>query len=240
MHCYLPRKYRCPVLFKILLVVEFCFTVAALTLFGIAHPDTYRNKLWQDGSENGLNSSPKKGEYANANYEPYHTPHPWSQFITSYDLVISVLSLFFLLCKAPMFLMNVFYPPLSITTHVVLLVLYGVSAAFQAGPDTSDPKHPQRGAPWYIAKSCGVAKHPSNIGYCRQAKAAFACTIILIHPSAIFAVHLFYAIYSSFPTQETRASHRERREQRQSIAALKEELKSPTLPFPMSPKYYEI
>ena len=69
-----PNKW----LFYGLVVVEFPLTVALLALFGIAAPDTYRTKLWQDGSENGFNSSPTAGLYAAANYRPFTTPMVWA------------------------------------------------------------------------------------------------------------------------------------------------------------------
>ncbi|WEW57652.1 hypothetical protein PRK78_003119 [Emydomyces testavorans] len=223
---YLPRKYLSPLAFKALLVIELPFTVAVLALFGIASPNLYRTKLWQDGADNGFNSSPDELVYRFANYEPYTTPRPWTQFITNFNLVISVLSMFFLLVKAPMFVLNVFYPPLSILVHTILIVLYCVSAAWQGGSDMSDKTRPQPGAPWYITKNCNVARHPSNIGYCKQAKSGFACTIVLI---AIFLTHLALAIISCFPTEETRERQREKLEKKQTLEELKS-LKSPCYP----------
>jgi hypothetical protein len=103
--------------FYILGVFEFPLTVALLALFGIADPDTYRTRLWQDGSNNGFNSNPNAALYAAANYRPYTTPKVWSQLyvhpsppgetsptnivvsITSYNVVIVVLSMFIMLAK---------------------------------------------------------------------------------------------------------------------------------------------
>lgn len=63
-----------------LFVFELAGTVAALTLFGIADPDLFRTALWQVGSDNGFNSSPKQILYAYANYRPIpKTPFVWSQ-----------------------------------------------------------------------------------------------------------------------------------------------------------------
>ena len=112
--------------------------------------------------------------------------------ITDFNLVISVLSTFFLLVKTPMFFLKVFYPPLSVVIHTALLALYSVSAAFQAGSDKSDPDHLQSGPPWYITKNCNVAKFPSNIGYCKQAKSAFACTIVVLCVTHLFSPLSFY------------------------------------------------
>lgn len=62
-----------------LLIIEFPLTVAALTLFGIADPNTYRTKLWQNGADIGYNSAPDERLYALANYRSYTTPIIWSQ-----------------------------------------------------------------------------------------------------------------------------------------------------------------
>ncbi|QVM10835.1 hypothetical protein D8B26_005487 [Coccidioides posadasii str. Silveira] len=223
---YLPRKYISPLAFKILIAVELPFTVAVLALFGIASPNLYRTKLWQDGADNGFNSSPDELVYRYANYEPYTVPRPWTQFITSFNLVISVLSMFFLLVKTPMFVLHVFYPPLSVLVHTILIVLYCVSAAWQGGKDTSDPEHLQSGPPWYITKNCNVASHRNNIGYCKQAKSGFACTIILI---VIFLAQFVLAVISCLPTEETRARQREKREKLETLEELKS-LKSPCYP----------
>lgn len=61
-----------------LFILEFPLTIAMLTLFGIADPDTYRDKLWQDGADNGFNSDPSVVLYAYANYQPISTPFPWN------------------------------------------------------------------------------------------------------------------------------------------------------------------
>ncbi|KKZ63442.1 hypothetical protein EMCG_02253 [[Emmonsia] crescens] len=230
---YLPRKYRPPILFKILLGIELPVTIAILALFGIAAPDLYRTKLWQDGARNGFNSGPEDKVYAFANYRPYTTPKPWSQFLTNFNLVISVLSMFFMLVKAPMFILNVFYPPISIFVHTSLITLYVISLAYQASPDMMDPDRPQPGAPWYLTKSCSVANSRSNVAYCQQAKASFACTVLML---AIFIAHIIYAIYSCFPTEEIREKQRQRLARRQDLEDLKS-LKSPLYPMhpPMTP-----
>lgn len=72
---YRPNKWP----FWGLIAVEFPITVALLALFGIAAPNLYRTKLWQDGADNGFNSSPKTGLYAAANYKSYTAPRVWGQ-----------------------------------------------------------------------------------------------------------------------------------------------------------------
>ena len=99
---------------------------------------------------------------------------------TNYNVVISVLSVFILLCKGIMFITSVFHPLLSLLIHAALAALFAVSIHNQAGPDKSDPAHLQPGAPWYITKSCGPPVSSDLIGYCKQAKAAFAVTIIMV------------------------------------------------------------
>lgn len=83
-------------------------------------------------------------------------------------------------------ILRVFYPPISVAVHGALIVLYSIAASFQAGKDMSDPQHPQPGPPWYITKSCSVAAHKSNIGYCEQAKSLFAITIIIMYAKFLY------------------------------------------------------
>lgn len=73
------RGWRMPRVVLGLMVLEYPLTVALLVLFGVATPDSYRSKLWLDGSKNGFNSNPNKILYAYANYKPIDTPIVWSQ-----------------------------------------------------------------------------------------------------------------------------------------------------------------
>lgn len=84
-----------------------------------------------------------------------------------------------------------FYPPFSVVIHAGLFGLYIASASYQGGSDESDPKHPQSGAPWYLAKNCSVAKDPANIPYCKQAKALFAITIIIMYAVSLVIFPIF-------------------------------------------------
>lgn len=202
---FLSRRYRPNIWpYYSLIAIELGFTIALLALFGIASPNTYRTKLWQDGANNGFNSSPTTGLYAAANYKPYKTPMVWSQFITDYNVVIVVLSMFLLLVKSIMYLLHVFPPIMSVALHAILLALYTVSIYYQAGHDTTDPQHPQRGPPWYITKSCSVAFSKSNIHYCTQAKAAFACTCCM---EGIFFIYACLGIWSCIPSPEQKAEY---------------------------------
>lgn len=86
-----------------------------------------------------------------------------------------------LLVKAVLFVMHIWVPLLSAIVHAALVILWSFSVYAQSASDMTDPKHPQRGAPWYITKSCSVVFNKNNIHYCRQAKAAFAVSIILLY-----------------------------------------------------------
>lgn len=76
---FVTRHWRFAKLMYGLFVLEFFLTVAALTFFGIADPNTYRTKLWQNGANKGFNSDPSVVLYSFANYRPISTPLVWSQ-----------------------------------------------------------------------------------------------------------------------------------------------------------------
>ncbi|KAL8851591.1 MAG: hypothetical protein Q9221_003523 [Calogaya cf. arnoldii] len=193
--CYaaIPRQWKFPKVIIYLFVIELVIEVAALALYGIAQPDLYRTRLWKEGSDHGWNSNPNSIIYAYANYRPVHTPLPWSQFVTDYNVVISVVALFLLLCKAIMYICHIFYPLLSTPIHAALIAIYAVSINAQAAADMSDPEHPQPGAPWYITRGCGAPVEPRLQGYCKQAQASFAVTILLC---ALFFIYFVLSIWS--------------------------------------------
>ena len=76
---FLAKNWRMQKLFFVLLVIEIPLTIALLALFGIADPDTYRTKLWRNGSLKGFNSDPSEILYAYANYRPISVPLIWSK-----------------------------------------------------------------------------------------------------------------------------------------------------------------
>lgn len=78
MPLYIPRDWRLQKVVWALLILEFPFTVANLTLFGIAAPNTYRTLLWAEGGKQGFNSDPSTILYAYANYRPVKEPLVWS------------------------------------------------------------------------------------------------------------------------------------------------------------------
>ncbi|KAK0516075.1 hypothetical protein JMJ35_002109 [Cladonia borealis] len=198
-----PRKWRTPKLLLAMFIIEIPFCIAALALFGISQPDLYRTQFWQFGSDMGWNSNPNQLIYAYANYKPINAPLPWSQFTTNFNVVIAVLAVFILLCKAIMYITGVFHPLVSMFAHSGLLAIWAVAIHNQAGPDMSDPTHPQPGAPWYITKPCKAPVRPGLIGYCKQAKAAFAVTIIL---TTLYFVYIVVTLITLYPDRSFRAA----------------------------------
>ena len=99
---------------------------------------------------------------------------------TQYNLVIGVLSMFIYLTKFTMFIVHVFYPIISLFTHLLLVALWAVSVHVQTAPDTIDPKRVNNGAPWYITKSCSISSTKQIEGYCEQAKSAFAVSVVML------------------------------------------------------------
>ncbi|KAJ5662281.1 uncharacterized protein N7477_009897 [Penicillium maclennaniae] len=237
MQFFFPRRYRHRKIMLWMMAGELPITIVILTLTGIASHNLYQSLLWQDGADNGFNSAPNEALYAAANYRPYTAPMVWSSFLTNYNLVIGVLSTFLWIVKFPIHCMHLFFPPIAAVVHGSIMVLWIVSARYQAGSDMSDPKHPQPGPPWYISKSCSVAAHKSNVPYCEQAKSLFAVSIILI---VYYCVELGFSIHSCFITPEEREEVLEQREEKKIEKEFEEEiLKSPSMipmtPGPMSP-----
>ncbi|KAI4155409.1 MAG: hypothetical protein LQ340_001009 [Diploschistes diacapsis] len=188
----------------ILFIVEFPLTVACLALFGIADPDTYRTSLWQEGANHGWNSDPIEILYAYANYKPIPVPAPWNQFITDWNVVICVLSMFILLAKVVMYITHIFPPVLSVIIHTVLMIFYAVSISQQAASDYSDPDHPSA-VPWYLTRGCGAPVSPKLQSSCQQAKASFSVACLM---TALFFAYSSFSIYSAIPTkaQKTEAT----------------------------------
>ncbi|RMZ84613.1 hypothetical protein DV737_g1114, partial [Chaetothyriales sp. CBS 132003] len=211
---FLSRRYRPNIWpFYGLVSLEFGLTVGLLVMSGIADPNTYRTKLWQYGADNCWNSSPQTGLYAAANYQPYHTPIVWSQFITNYILVIVILSMFVMLVKAPMYMVHVFPPILSALLHAAMIALYAAGVAFLAGSDNTEPDCRSNGPVWYITKSCSVVTQHNLVTYCKQAKATFALTAALL---GIFVMYFVIAVWSCFPSKAHQREYVERKQARES------------------------
>ncbi|KAF2202602.1 hypothetical protein GQ43DRAFT_413406 [Delitschia confertaspora ATCC 74209] len=201
---FIPRRWKLSKLLWIMLALEFPLTVANLTLFGIASPNTYRTKLWQEGGNHGFNSDPSTLLYAYANYRPVKTPVVWSNNETQFNLVIGVLSTFIYLTKVTMFITHVFYPIVSLLVHLILTSLFAYGVYVQSAPDTIDPKRQNHGLPWYVTKNCNLSSSNSIKGYCQQAKAAWAVTLVML---MLFAVHVLVSVWSLIPTKDERITH---------------------------------
>jgi hypothetical protein len=75
----IAHRWRLPRVMLGLMGLEIPLIIALLALFGIADPDTYRTKLWQNGFNEGFNSDPHEILYDYANYRPVHIPLVWSR-----------------------------------------------------------------------------------------------------------------------------------------------------------------
>jgi hypothetical protein len=62
----------------ILFGLELGLNIGGLVIYGIADPDTYRSKLWQDGFDNGFNSAPNQPLFDLINGGKYDPPLVWS------------------------------------------------------------------------------------------------------------------------------------------------------------------
>lgn len=186
------------------MVFELPFTIANLTLFGVASPNLYRTILWREGGRMGFNSDPSTIVYAYANYRPVNIPLIWSSFNTEYHLVIGVVCMFFWLVKATLWLLHVFYPIVSLLLHIGLMSIWAYGIHIQTSPDTIDPKRINKGVPWYLKKSCDIVDDKNIRSYCMQAKSSFAVSIIM------FSIYVFFIIlsaYSLVPTAAQKQAH---------------------------------
>lgn len=237
---YIPRLYKHHKVALYLMIAEFPVILPVLILTGVASHDTYTTKLWQDGYNNGFNSAPNQIVYALTNGRTYKVPIVWSSLVYNYDLVLGVLSTFVFLVKVPIMVLRFFYPPLGAFSNGALTILYIAAATFQAGSDTTDSRHMQRGPPWYITKPCSVAYSASNIGYCEQAKSLFALTVIMI---ALYFTQTVLAIWSCFTTKEQREAWRRRQQEKReekdaedrALREYEEIINSPMFPPPAMP-----
>ena len=115
--------------------------------------------------------------------------------------------MFIMLIKSVMYMLHVFPPVLSAIVHIAILILWAVSVDYQASSDTTDPDHPQHGPPWYITKSCSVSHTKSNVEYCKQAKASFACSCAML---GIMVIYFGFALYSCFPNRQQKEEYAEK------------------------------
>ena len=130
----------------------------------------------------GFNSDPTEILYDFANYRPAHTPLIWSQYMTQFNVVCAILSMFILLVKSTLFVLHGFLPIISVFVHAILVALYAVATSNQSTPDLSNKDVPnlQKNLPWYLSKGCGFASD-KNHGYCMQARASFGVTCTMLY-----------------------------------------------------------
>ena len=131
--------------------------------------------------------------------------------------------------------------------HAGLVAVWAVSIHNQAASDMSDPKHPQSGAPWYITKSCGPPVSPSLIGYCKQAKAAFAVTILMwyvrpqhsvVQPnicrnSTLFLAYIIITLITLYPNKSFRNARSSRLSDKEASSQPYDMLEMPQTPGAM-------
>ena len=99
--------------------------------------------------------------------------------MTIYNVVISILSMFIMILKSIMFVLHTWIPLLSVVVHAALVAVYAVAVRNQSASDMTDPEKPSPGLPWYLSKGCSFAT-PGNYGYCMQARASYALTIVMM------------------------------------------------------------
>lgn len=108
--------------------------------------------------------------------------------------------MFVLLVKAIGFMLRIFWPLFGVLTHAPLVGLWAYSLYAQVAPDTVDPNPARRnyGAPWYITRGCSSVDSHLLHGYCQQAQASLAVTIIMM---VLFALNTILALWSMVPTK---------------------------------------
>ncbi|KAL2756574.1 hypothetical protein ACRALDRAFT_1069365 [Sodiomyces alcalophilus JCM 7366] len=200
----------------LLTLAELLCLIPLLVLHGIAQPDTWRTTMWQVGYDHGWNSDPRMVLYAYANYRPLPTiPMVWSQFITDFNVAITIVSLFTLLVKMVAFIMHVLYPLFATLIHVGLVAIWTVSVYGQMGPDHADPLYPSPVA-WYLRRSCDAAGGRYNaVRSCHLARASFAVSVLML---AILLVNLAHSIRGMWPTENDRLPRDQQRFRRRKGA----------------------
>ncbi|ROT39528.1 hypothetical protein SODALDRAFT_131894 [Sodiomyces alkalinus F11] len=193
----------------LLMLAELLCLIPLLILHGIAQPNTWRTTLWQVGYDHGWNSDPRMILYAYANYRPLpEIPMVWSQFITDFNVIITIVSLFALLLKMVGFIMHVLFPLFALLLHLGLVAIWTVSVYGQIGRDYADPLYPSPVA-WYIYRSCDAAGGRYHaVRSCHLARASFAVSVLMLF---VLVVNLGHAIRGMWPTENDRLPPGQRR-----------------------------
>jgi len=178
---------------------ELATVVPLLVFFGLQQPDGFRSLFWRIGFENKQNSNPNMILYAYANYQPLPTvPFVWSSTLTSYNVAISVLSLFILLAKMIATIMKVYYPIFGTVITLAMTVLYTVSVYGQAGPDYADPRYPSP-TPWHLRIGCSLAEPYGAAQTCRMVQATLGVTVFML---AQYLCQFGFALWAMLPNKE--------------------------------------
>lgn len=182
-----------------LLGLELLGIIPVLVIFGISQPDLYRTKMWEVGWDNKFNSNPKQILYAYANHRPLpKIPFVWSYELTSFNVAISVVSLFLMLAKLIGLIMKIYKPIMGVCFAFAMTALYATSIYGQVGPDYSDPRYPSPVA-WYIAKDCSYAKPKGYYSLCMIAKGSLAITVYMLF---IYLVAFGLAVKAMLPNKQ--------------------------------------
>jgi hypothetical protein len=99
--------------------------------------------------------------------------------LTDFNVAISVISLFVLLCKLISWIMKVWYPIVGTLVSFSLVALYTTSVYGQMGPDHADERYPSAIA-WYIRMGCDVARPYNGERLCMIAKGSLAVTVYML------------------------------------------------------------
>ena len=99
--------------------------------------------------------------------------------LTELNVAISVMSLFFLLTKLIMYIMNIWFPIVSLFVNIAMVALYAVSAYGQIGPDYTDSRYPAPAA-WYFRYGCSLAKQYNAYTNCQLAQSSLGLTLYMM------------------------------------------------------------
>jgi hypothetical protein len=100
--------------------------------------------------------------------------------MTTFNTVISVISLFVLLVKTAMYTMHFWFPLLSVVVHALLVGLFATSLYNQTAGDYLDTTAVAK-RPWYLTHSCKTYASSGNLGFCYQARASVYVTGVMVY-----------------------------------------------------------
>jgi hypothetical protein len=104
--------------------------------------------------------------------------------MTTFNTVISVVSLFVLLVKTAMYTMHFWFPLLSVVVHAILVGLFATSLYNQTAGDYLDVNAVAT-RPWYLTHSCKTYASSGNLGFCYQARASVYVVAVMVYVSPL-------------------------------------------------------